>query len=132
MTSTPARRTTGRGASSGWSMLALLARAVSTFVIATAYGRDAATRSCALAMRLVATSSCAFVIFLVDFTDLIRRRNAPTWAGMASLPRRRRPDAGHGLVALGAVLQRLGRRLVDHDLAVLAEEHLLEVRDGGV
>jgi len=65
----------GRGTSSGWSMFALLASAVSTWVIASAYGRDAATRSCAFAMRLVATSSCALVIFLVDLTERIRRRS---------------------------------------------------------
>ncbi len=45
-------------------------------MIASAYGLEAATLSCALAMRLVATSSCAFAIFLVDLTVRMRRRSA--------------------------------------------------------
>src|SRR6185369_3097117 len=83
ISSTPARRTGSRGRSSGWSMLAVLASAVSTIVIATEYGCDRATRSWALAMRLVATSSIALVIFLVDFVVRIFRRSTLTEAGMA-------------------------------------------------
>ena len=59
-------------------MFALDASAVSTPVIASAYGSDAATRSCALAMRLVATSSIALVIFFVDLVVRIRRRRTRT------------------------------------------------------
>ena len=51
-------------------------------VIALAYGRDAATRSCALAMRLVATSSIALVIFFVDLVVRMRRRRTRTEAGI--------------------------------------------------
>jgi hypothetical protein len=58
--------------SNGWSTLALDASAVSTPVMAWAYGRDAVTRACALAMRLVATSSIALVIFFIDFAERMR------------------------------------------------------------
>ncbi len=40
--------------------------------MAWAYGSDAATRSWALAIRLVATSSIALVIFFIDFAERIR------------------------------------------------------------
>src|SRR6266545_4683466 len=112
MTSTPARRTGSRGTNSGWSsVVALDARAVSTWVIASAYGREAATRSWALAIRLVATSSCALVIFFVDFTERIRRRSVCSWAGMALLPLRPglAPDR---LAGLHAFLHLLGRGVV--------------------
>ena len=69
---TPARRTRSRGVSSGWSIRALDASAVSTPVMAWAYGRDACTRAWALAIRLVATSSIALVIFFIDFAERIR------------------------------------------------------------
>src|SRR5438874_13598827 len=107
MTSTPARCTRSRGTSSGWSRaLVLDASAVSTPVIASAYGRAAATRSCALAIGLVAASSCALVVFLVDLTERIRRRSVCIWDGMASalllLPchARARRATLHGLVHL--------------------------------
>ena len=74
-------------------MLALLASAVSTSVIASAYGRDAATRSWALAMRLVATSSIALVIFLVERTVRICRRSSCTCPAMPSLLLRPALDA---------------------------------------
>ena len=48
---------------------------MSTWVIASAYGLEAFTRSWALAMRLVATSSCALAIFFVDLTVRMRRRS---------------------------------------------------------
>src|SRR6266545_3443681 len=127
MTSTPARRTGSRGTNSGWSsVVALDARAVSTWVIASAYGREAATRSWALAIRLVATSSCALVIFFVDFTERIRRRSVCSWAGMALLPLRPglAPDR---LAGLHAFLHLLGRGLVDPQLLALAPEDLLEL-----
>jgi hypothetical protein len=54
------------------------ASAVSTWVIASAYGLAAATRSCARAMRLVATSSWALAIFLVERTVRMRRRRICT------------------------------------------------------
>src|SRR5947209_13872587 len=109
MSSTPARRTRSRGTSSGWSsVVALLASAVSTWVIDSAYGRAAATRSCALAIRLVATSSWALVIFLVDLTERIRRRSVCNWAGMAS-----------------AFLVRLGPAVPLYRLAVLVAFQLL-------
>ena len=75
---TPARRTRSRGVSSGLSIDALDASAVSTWVIASAYGLEAFTRSWALAIRLVATSSCALAIFLVDLTVRMRRRRTCT------------------------------------------------------
>ncbi len=59
------------------------ASAVSTRVISAAYGLDAWTRCCALAIREVAMSSIAFVIFFVDWTVLIRRRRTRIWAPMA-------------------------------------------------
>jgi hypothetical protein len=43
-------------------------------VICAAYGCAALTRCCALTMREAAMSSIARVIFLVDFTDRMRRR----------------------------------------------------------
>ncbi len=52
-------------------------------MIAEAYGSDAATRSCALAMRLVATSSIALVIFFVERVDRIRRRRTRTEPAIA-------------------------------------------------
>jgi hypothetical protein len=55
-----------------------------TCVIAVAYGWEAATRSCAFAMRLVATSSIALVIFLVERVDRIRRRRTRTWPAMTT------------------------------------------------
>src|ERR1700704_1439839 len=64
-------------------MLALLASAVNTSVMAIEYGREAATRSWALAMRLVATSSIALVIFLIDRVDLICRRRMRTETAIA-------------------------------------------------
>src|SRR5205823_12488148 len=110
MTSTPARCTRSRGTSSGWSRaLVLDASAVSTPVIASAYGRAAATRSCALAIRLVATSSCALVIFLVDLTVRIRRRSVCNWAGMALSVRLRPRHALDRLACLHAVLHLLGQ-----------------------
>src|SRR5687767_11035745 len=108
MTSTPARRTTGRDCSSGWLMLALLASAVSTIVIAVEYGNEAETRSCALAMRLVATSSIALVIFFVDRVVRIRRRRTRTEPGIALLLHRWGAlDALDGLLGLHALGHRL-------------------------
>jgi hypothetical protein len=78
MSRTPARCTRSRGVSSGLSIVAFVASAVRTWVIASAYGFEAATRSCALAIRLVATSSCALAIFLVDRTVRMRRRSSCT------------------------------------------------------
>ena len=75
ISSIPERSTVARGVSSGWSTVACRANVLSTSVIALAYGRDASARSCAFAIRLVATSSCALVIFLVDLTERIRRRS---------------------------------------------------------
>ena len=66
------------GVSSGWSSADVVASAVSTLVIASAYGRDAATRAWALAIRLVATSSIALVIFLIDLVDAIASRSTRT------------------------------------------------------
>src|SRR3954447_3083320 len=62
------------------SVVALDATAWTTAVNASAYGVDAATRCCALTMRDAAMSSIALVIFLVDCTDLIRRRKTRCWA----------------------------------------------------
>src|SRR5947207_2062282 len=130
MTSTPARRTRSRGTSSGWSSaLVLEASAVSTPVIASAYGRAAATRSCALAIRLVATSSCALVIFLVDLTERIRRRSVCNWAGMASALLLRPGHALDRLAGLHALFHLLGGRLVDPQLLALALEDPLELLD---
>src|SRR5256714_5157810 len=112
MSSTPARRTGSRGVSNGWSSRALDASAVSTPVIASAYGRAAATRSCALAIRLVATSSCALVIFLVDLTERIRRRSVCNWAGIASALLLRPGHALDRLAGLHALFHLLGGRLV--------------------
>src|SRR5664280_2281832 len=53
---------------------------VTARVIASAYGLEALTRCCALAMRDVAISSNARVIFLVDCTDLMRWRRTRIWA----------------------------------------------------
>ena len=64
-------------------MFALLASAVSTTVMAVEYGNDAATRAWALAMRLVATSSIAFVIFFVDLVVRMRRRRIRTEPAIA-------------------------------------------------
>src|SRR6185503_21367489 len=96
--------------SRGLSIVALDASAVRTRVIASAYGLEAATRSCALAMRLVATSSCALVIFLVDLTVRTRRRRANSCAAMAS---GFLDLAGGRFVAIRRGVRRLGRRLVD-------------------
>src|SRR2546421_235219 len=133
MSSTPARRTGSRGVSSGWSRRALDASAVSTWVIASAYGRAAATRSCALAIRLVATSSWALVIFFVDLTERIRRRRVWSWAGMALLARGLRPGLLPDRFArLHAVLHLVGRQLVDPQLLALAPEDLQELVERGV
>ena len=51
-----------------------------TSVILSVYGWDWATRTCALAIREVAISSMARVIFIVDCTLLIRRRICRTSA----------------------------------------------------
>jgi hypothetical protein len=55
-------------------------------VIADEYGRDAATRACAFAMRLVATSSIALVIFFIERVVLIRRRRTRTDPAITSSP----------------------------------------------
>src|SRR5262245_22302625 len=135
MSSTPARWTRSRGVSSGLSMFAFDASAVSTPVIARAYGSDAATRSCALAMRLVATSSIALVIFLVERVVRIRRRRARTCPAIGTyrLPLRlRRHVPGDRLDALFALGQCLGLGLVDRRRVVLRGKAALELVDGGV
>jgi hypothetical protein len=53
---------------------AWLTSAVTARVIARAYGCAATVRCWALMIREEAISSCARVIFAVDFTDLIRCR----------------------------------------------------------
>src|SRR5262245_46006276 len=127
MSSTPARCTRGRGLSSGLSMLAFDASAVSTPVIARAYGSDALTRSCALAMRLVATSSIALVIFLVERVVRIRRRRILTCPAMVAyrLPLRLRYVPGDGLDAFLALGHRLRLGLVDRRVVVLRREAAL-------
>src|SRR6185437_5664568 len=76
-------------------------------------------------MRLVATSSCALVIFLVDRTVRIFRRSSCTCPAMTTSS----PGPGAGPSRAPAPLERLGLRLVDRHAVFLAEEHLLEVVD---
>ena len=54
------------------------------FVISRAYGRAAWTRACALAIRDVAISSWALVIFLIDPAERMRPRNSRSVAAMCS------------------------------------------------
>jgi len=49
---------------------------LTTWVIASLYGCAAWTRACARTMRLAAMSSCARVIFCVDWMLLMRRRSS--------------------------------------------------------
>jgi hypothetical protein len=60
----------------------LLASSVSTAVICSAYGLAASTRARAFAIREVAMSSIALVIFLMDCVERIRRRSTRICAAM--------------------------------------------------
>ena len=71
-----------RSTRSGWSRSLSPASALSTLVISFEYGRAASTRACALEIRDVAIISCAFVIFLIELADRIRRRNTRTCAAI--------------------------------------------------
>src|SRR5918998_4155307 len=74
-----------RSTSSGLSKVpAALASAESTLVISCAYGRDASTRAWARAIREVAMSSIALVIFFVDWTERIRRRRSLSCAAIVA------------------------------------------------
>ena len=72
-----------RSSSSGWT-IEPVCRATSSIaaVNCTAYGLEDSTRCCALRILEDAMSSIARVIFLVDWTDLIRRRTTRSWAPM--------------------------------------------------
>src|ERR1700755_2519793 len=116
------------------------ATALITRVISAAYGRDAATRARALAIRDVAMSSIARVIFFVDWTVRTRRRYSRSWpatgSGLLDRLRAVHPD---GLLLDLLRLKRVGSRLVDQRLAGRKRElpleladRLLQVRDGRV
>ena len=70
----PARCGDSTPVSIGCLSVAFLPSAASARVSSSAYGRAAFIRACALAMRDAAMSSIALVIFLVDWTERIRRR----------------------------------------------------------
>jgi hypothetical protein len=74
MRTTPARFASGLSVVSGWSSLVLVATADTARVRAVVYGiaSDAFWR--ALMTRAAAISSIALVIFLMDWTDLMRWR----------------------------------------------------------
>src|SRR5690606_30758460 len=92
-------------------------------------GSEAATRSWALAMRLVATSSMALVIFLVELIDATRRRRVLSCPAMPSLPRGLPRDHPlDGLAPPGLLVDRLGLRLLDLG-GLVREERLLEAGD---
>ena len=55
---------------------------MSTAVICSAYGLAASTRARAFAIREVAMSSIALVIFLMDCVERIRRRSTRICAAM--------------------------------------------------
>src|SRR6185503_16413360 len=76
----PARRGSATPVSIGCLIEALRPSAASALVISSAYGRAAFIRACALTMREAAMSSIALVIFLVDWTERIRRRRTRSWA----------------------------------------------------
>src|ERR1700755_2273819 len=79
-------------------------------------------------MRLLATSSIAFVIFFMPFAERIRCRRTRTWAAMRCLRLLCRliGVAGHRL-ALELTLGRLGGRVGDRLVGVAGEEVLLEI-----
>src|ERR1700722_19987269 len=75
------------GRVSGWSTFPDLATTASTArVISRAYGWAACSRCCALMIREDAISSWARVILAVDWTLLIRRRTARSWAPILRYP----------------------------------------------
>src|ERR1700722_3463401 len=92
------------GRVSGWSTFPDLATTASTArVISRAYGWASCSRCCALMIREDAISSWARVILAVDWTLLIRRRTARSWAPMLRNPALFALGAGAGL-GTGVVL----------------------------
>ena len=81
MTSTPARAGVSRSSSSGWT-IDPVCRATSSIaaVSRSAYGRASITRCWAFTIRDAAMSSIARVIFIVDWTERIRRRTTRSCA----------------------------------------------------
>src|SRR3954454_1615950 len=83
---TAAERGVGRSTTKGCVMEPpWLATWLMTRVISSAYGAAARARCWARAMREAAMSSIARVIFLVDWTDLMRRRRTRIWAAIGQL-----------------------------------------------
>ncbi len=72
-------RNSGRGTSRALPPPPPAARSATTSVIESLYGWAACTRPCARTMRLAAISSCARVIFCVDWIVLILRRRSRSW-----------------------------------------------------
>ncbi len=71
---TPARLASTALVVSGWSSLVFVATALTARVSAVVYGCASVARWRALMTRAAAISSIAFVIFLMELTDLMRWR----------------------------------------------------------
>ncbi len=74
MITTPARLASAFEVVNGWSSVVFVATALTARVNAVVYGIASVARCRALMTRAAAISSIAFVIFLMELTDLMRWR----------------------------------------------------------